>query len=173
MRICSVHRHQRSEHRHQRSEHLLRSHGLHSRHLRRSHVQHSRHRSHRHGRIHIHRSRHRGPILSVGQARFVRHFPCQTCKTSTGWCRRLPPHREGVHEGCEVDATVASPVDAVAPLANERDRPVTPNAGRTALLRRLLFFTMLPPVWALLNQSMSRTLLRYVSHKHSRKYQKV
>jgi hypothetical protein len=35
---------------------------------------------------------------------------------------------------------VASPVDAVAPLASERDKPVMPNAGITALLRRLLFF---------------------------------
>jgi hypothetical protein len=34
---------------------------------------------------------------------------------------------------------VASPVDAVAPLASERDKPVIPNAG-TALLRRLFFF---------------------------------
>ena len=39
-----------------------------------------------------------------------------------------------------VDPTVVvSPVDAVAPLASERDKPVTPNAGK-ALLRRLLFF---------------------------------
>jgi hypothetical protein len=35
---------------------------------------------------------------------------------------------------------VPSPVDAVAPLANERDKPVIPNAGTTALLLRLLFF---------------------------------
>ena len=34
---------------------------------------------------------------------------------------------------------VVSPVDAVAPLASERDKPVTPNTGK-ALLRRLLFF---------------------------------
>ena len=39
---------------------------------------------------------------------------------------------------CEVDA---SPVDAVAPPASERDKPVIPNAGMTALLRRLPFFT--------------------------------
>jgi hypothetical protein len=42
---------------------------------------------------------------------------------------------------CEVESTsTASPVDAVAPLASERDKPVIPNAGTTALLRRLLFF---------------------------------
>jgi hypothetical protein len=41
--------------------------------------------------------------------------------------------------GCEVDCTLASPVDAVAPLASERDKPVIPNAGIMALLRRLLF----------------------------------
>jgi hypothetical protein len=43
--------------------------------------------------------------------------------------------------GCAVDPTVvvASPVDAIAPLASESDKPVIPNAG-TALLRRLLFF---------------------------------
>jgi hypothetical protein len=41
---------------------------------------------------------------------------------------------------CEVESTsTASPVDAVAPLASERDKPVIPNAG-TALLRRFLFF---------------------------------
>ena len=39
-----------------------------------------------------------------------------------------------------VDPTVVvSPVDAVAPLASEKDTPANPNAGK-ALVRRLLFF---------------------------------
>src|SRR6516165_10676397 len=109
MRICNVHRHQRSEHRHQRSvhrhqrsvhrhqrsEHLLRSHGLHSRHRHHSHGQHSHLRSRGHR---SHRSHRHGPILTFGRARFVRRFPCRMCKTSTSWCRRFPPHQEIVHE---------------------------------------------------------------------------
>src|SRR6516164_5665030 len=113
MRICNVHRHQRSEHRHQRSEHRhqrsehrhqrsghpQRSHGQHSRHLHRSHGQHSHHLRSRGRRSHrSHRSHHHGPILTFGRARFVRRFPCRTCKTSTSWCRRFPPHQEIVHE---------------------------------------------------------------------------
>src|SRR5215471_16983437 len=106
MRICNVHRRQRSEHRHQRSEHLLRSHGQHSRHRHHSHGLHNRHRHHSHGQhSHLrsrghrsHRSHRHGPILTFGRARFVRRFPCRTCKTSTSWCRRFPPHQEIVHE---------------------------------------------------------------------------
>src|SRR6516165_4133266 len=51
--------------------------------------------------------------------------------------------REGLSAAAAAGALrspIASPVDAVAPLASERDKPVIPNAGTTVLLRRRLLF---------------------------------
>jgi hypothetical protein len=66
---------------------------------------------------------------------------------------------------------------AEASVKSDSDNPAAP---KTSTVLRLLFFKprfdmaqWLPSVWALLNQSISRTPLRHVAHKHSRKCQKV
>src|SRR5262249_38256718 len=85
------------------------------------------------------------PGLGLRIARAARapgFFNIASAPNNGAWCSaRLSRPPRKISCGCEVDPTVvvASPVDAIAPLASERDKPVIPNAG-TALLRRLLFF---------------------------------
>ena len=108
----------------------------------------------------------------------LRRFPCQTCKTSTSWCRRFPRHRERFRDFDSVRSAVYSP--SLRRLRHTRRLPSREIRRRIPTRVRLYsdvcFFSKNastwrnpPAFWGILNQP---TLLRYVPLRAWRKCQK-